>query len=200
MPLFSSSKRRGGDDDDDDALHDGRPADGAEPQQPPDEHTRLLPDQGRAMLRPDDPQVTPYNLWSIRILRYLTLVFSALALAWWVLLLVSAFATPPGLHTRGGSFYAFAYASLALANLLFSLVFFDVPAKPVRVLAVVTAVSFNQTPPPPSPAANPREPVPSTHTASSSSSCSTPSCSSVYGSRATRRAGSASSALSGPCS
>ncbi|KAL3961831.1 hypothetical protein ACCO45_003354 [Purpureocillium lilacinum] len=91
------------------------------------------------MLTPDDPAVSPYNLWSIRILRYLTLLFTAVTFAWWVVLLVSTFATPPGLHTRGSGFFAFSYTSLALASLLFTLVFFGVPSKAVRILAIVMA-------------------------------------------------------------
>ncbi|KAM4059518.1 integral membrane protein [Hirsutella rhossiliensis] len=143
MPLFSSKRRNGADGDNErHQQHQRSGDDAASDQPPPDEHTRLLPnrvDSNRGMLRPDDPAVTPYNLWSIRILRYLTLLFTAVTLAWWVLLLVSAFVTPPGLHTPGGSFYAFGYASLALANMFFSLVFFGVPSKSVRVLAVVIA-------------------------------------------------------------
>ncbi|PHH67758.1 hypothetical protein CDD82_1153 [Ophiocordyceps australis] len=157
MPLFSRSK------DNSDDGHDGRsspppsqqqqqqqqhrpqrrhPADDAGDYAAPDEHTRLLPnrvDSGRAMLNPDDPAVSPYNLWSIRILRYLTLFFTAITLAWWVVLLVSVFATPPGLHTRGSAFFPFSYASLALANMFFTLIFFGVPSKAVRVLAIVLA-------------------------------------------------------------
>lgn len=211
MPLFSTTKRDGDDGDNDrHEQHQRRaPSVDREPadQPPPDEHTRLLPgraDASRGMLRPDDPAVTPYNLWSIRILRYLTLLFAAVTLAWWVLLLVSAFATPPGLHTPGGSFYAFGYASLALVNLLFSLVFFGVPSKSVRVLAVVAAVSQAGW------KGRPRLPYMETRmtpwaaeqcsglTLLDSSFCSsTPSSSSACSRRATRKAGSASSAWSG---
>jgi small-conductance mechanosensitive channel len=112
-------------------------------QAPVNEHTRLLPnrvDSSRPMLRPDDPAVSPYNLWTVRVLRYLTVLFALLTFIWWVLLAVSAFATPPGFHTRGSGFYAFGYASLTLANVLFALVFFGVPAKSVRILAVVLSV------------------------------------------------------------
>ncbi|KJZ76621.1 hypothetical protein HIM_03957 [Hirsutella minnesotensis 3608] len=152
MPLFN--KKRDQDDDDHHRDHNGdqrqsqqRNGPSSETahdrsQPPPDEHTRLLPnraDSSRGMLRPDDPAVSPYNLWSIRILRYLTLLFTTVTLAWWIVLLVSAFATPPGLHTRGGSFFAFGYTSLALANMLFGLIFFGVPSKSVRVLAAITA-------------------------------------------------------------
>lgn len=112
-------------------------------QAPPDEHTRLLPNRldSNPLLRPDDPAVTPYNLWSVRVLRIVTIIFASLSFLWWALLLVSTFTTPPGLHTRGSGFYAFGYASLALANILFTVVFFGVPAKSVRIVAIINAVS-----------------------------------------------------------
>lgn len=153
MPLFSKNNNHdngGGhnlwhnnnnhhrnDDEEDDVLGQGG--------SPPDEHTRLLPnrlDSNRDLLRPDDPAATPYNLWTVRILRYLTVLFALVTFVWWVLQLVSAFAAPPGLHTRGSGFFAFGFASLALANMAFTLLFFGVPAKSVRVLAMVMAVGF----------------------------------------------------------
>ena len=82
-------------------------------------------------------QVSPYNLWSVRIVRYATIVFALLAFFWWTILLVSAFVTPPGFSTRGSGFFPFSYASLALADLAFTLVFFAIPSKAVRVLSVV---------------------------------------------------------------
>lgn len=139
MPRFSNK---------DDNLRDVPPEAYDGEQAPPDEHTRLLPnrvDSSRpVMLSPDDPAVSPYNLWTIRLLRYLTIIFTVLTFVWWVILLVSAFATPPGFHTRGSGFFAFSYASLALANLLFTLVFFGVPSRAVRVLAAIMAVSCTE--------------------------------------------------------
>ncbi|KAL6402980.1 hypothetical protein AUP68_12310 [Ilyonectria robusta] len=111
----------------------------AEQQAEPDEHTRLLPnrfDSDRGLLAPDDPAVSPYNLWSIRFLQYLTVGFTFATLVWWILMLVSSFATPPGFQTRGSGFLAFGFASLTLVNTVLTLVFFSVPAKPVRVLAI----------------------------------------------------------------
>ncbi|GAP86175.2 putative integral membrane protein [Rosellinia necatrix] len=107
---------------------------------PPDEHTRLLPNQvdSQAYLSPDDPAVSPYNLWSIRISRYFTILFAIIALAWWTILLAATFFAPPGFHSRGSGFSAFGYAGLALANLLFTLLFFAVPAKAVRIASLVT--------------------------------------------------------------
>lgn len=110
---------------------------------PPDEHTRLLPNRLHSghphFLDPDDPAVSPYNLWTVRIVRWLTLLFSAASFVWWVLQLVALFVTPPGFHTRGSGFYSFAYASLALFTILFSLVFFGAPARAVRILSIFMA-------------------------------------------------------------
>ncbi|KAI2784777.1 hypothetical protein F4815DRAFT_441080 [Daldinia loculata] len=105
----------------------------------PSEHTRLLPNRvdSTNYLSPDDPAVSPYNLWSVRIVRYLTILFAIVTFAWWIILLVSTFVTPPGFHTRGSGFFAFGYASLTLANLLFTLIFFAIPSKPVRILSIV---------------------------------------------------------------
>ncbi|KAI1174974.1 mitochondrial integral membrane protein [Nemania sp. FL0916] len=106
---------------------------------PPDEHTRLLPNRvdSTNYLSPDDPAVSPYNLWSVRFTRYLTILFTLVAFAWWIILVVSTFVTPPGFHTRGSGFFPFGYASVALANLLFTLVFFAVPAKAVRIASII---------------------------------------------------------------
>jgi hypothetical protein len=142
MPLFNSQ----GDGSEQDVRPELRDRDSPEEEgeRPPDEYTRLLPnrvDSTREFLSPDDPAVSPYNLFSIRFLRYITLFFTALTFLWWVILLVSAFATPPGFHTKGSGFFAFGYTSLALSNLFLSLLFFGVPSKSVRILAIVIAVS-----------------------------------------------------------
>ncbi|KAM6531170.1 hypothetical protein FSOLCH5_000654 [Fusarium solani] len=114
----------------------------------PDEHTRLLPNRvnsGQGLLAPDDPAVTPYNLWSIRVLRYLSILFTLTTLVWWVLLLVSTFATPPGIQTRGSVWFAFGYTTWTLANLIFTLIFFEVPSKSVKILAIFMSVRLRST-------------------------------------------------------
>ncbi|KAG6148080.1 hypothetical protein E4U47_007482 [Claviceps purpurea] len=142
MPLFSKSN-----DHDQDEHDHRRQDDGAErTAPPPDEHTRLLPNRvdssresARVLLAPDDPAVTPYNLWSIRILRWLTLLFAIITFVWWIILLVSIFATPPGFHTRGSVFLAFGFTTLTFSNMVIGLIFFGVPAKAVRILSFVMA-------------------------------------------------------------
>ncbi|KAI0140993.1 hypothetical protein F4776DRAFT_661816 [Hypoxylon sp. NC0597] len=106
------------------------------------EHTRLLPNrvESTSYLSPDDPAVSPYNLWSVRIVRYLTTLFAVLTFVWWTILLVSMFVTPPGFHTRGSGFFPFSYAGLALATLIFTLIFFSIPSKAVRILIIVMGV------------------------------------------------------------
>lgn len=110
---------------------------------PPNEHTRLLPnrlDSDVPYLSPDDPAVTPYNLFTVRFTRYLTIVLTLITFLWWVLLLISLFITPPGLSTRGSGFFGFSYASVALSTLIVQLLFFSAPSKSARILAVVMAV------------------------------------------------------------
>lgn len=147
MPLFSK-----GTNNDNGHLAEQEPEPEETEQAQPDEHTRLLPNRvdsnrgNRGFLNPDDPAVSPYNLWSIRALRYLTAFLALVTFVWWILLLVSAFATPPGFHTRGSGFLAFSFASLTLANLLFLLLFFGAPSKSNRILALVMAVSFGFSP------------------------------------------------------
>lgn len=54
----------------------------------PDERTSLLPQETptnrSGYLSPDDPAVSPYNLWSVRFMRYFTIAFlvSVLADSW----------------------------------------------------------------------------------------------------------------------
>jgi pimeloyl-ACP methyl ester carboxylesterase len=131
---YHSSHRNG---DANGAEDDGAP--------PPSEYTRLLPSRidtdthQHQYLTPDDPAVSPYNLWSVRVLRFFTIVLAVITLAWWTIALVSFFATPPGLHAPGSGFFTFSYASLALSEVLLTLSFFGVPARATRVLAWVIA-------------------------------------------------------------
>lgn len=110
----------------------------------PDEHTRLLPNRLNSdvplRLSPDDPAVSPYNLWTVRVVRYITIILTLATFLWWVAQLLAIFVTPPGFHTRGGGFFGFSYASLALATLLVSLAFFSAPSKSARILSIVMGV------------------------------------------------------------
>jgi pimeloyl-ACP methyl ester carboxylesterase len=78
-------------------------------------------------------QVTPYNLWTVRALRFISVTFLAITFIWWVLLLVSIFVSPPGLHTRGSGFSDFSYTTLTAGVLLCSLLFFSAPGMAMRV-------------------------------------------------------------------
>lgn len=143
MPLFNNRDSNGSD-----RINGVEPEPEPEPEQTtqPDEHTRLLPNRvnsSQGLLAPDDPAVSPYNLWSIRALRYLTVAFAIVSFIWWVMLLVSVFATPPGFQLRGSIWLALSYASLTLATVLFTLVFFGVPSKSTRVLAIFMSVGFS---------------------------------------------------------
>lgn len=131
----------------------------------PDERSALLPNPPPRMprsdgyLHPDDPavsipsvrelhtnnasnehQVSPYNLWSVRLLRYLTVVFAAITFIWWIILLVSIFVSPPGLYTRGSGFTDFAFTTLAFGNLVISLIFFTGPSLSLRISMAIVAI------------------------------------------------------------
>ncbi|TKA83840.1 hypothetical protein B0A55_00131 [Friedmanniomyces simplex] len=110
----------------------------------PNERDRLLPSNPRpphrdGYLDPDDPAVTPYNLWTVRALRFLTVMFLTINFIWWVLLLVSIFISPPGLHTRGSGFFDFSYTTLTAGILLTSLLFFSNPSLAMRVCQAILA-------------------------------------------------------------
>jgi pimeloyl-ACP methyl ester carboxylesterase len=57
-----------------------------------------------------------------------------------VLLLVSIFVSPPGLHTRGSGFFDFAYTCLTIGNLLVAAIFFTTPAKALRITTAIITV------------------------------------------------------------
>ncbi|KAL5345009.1 hypothetical protein ACLOAV_009962 [Pseudogymnoascus australis] len=111
----------------------------------PDEHTRLLTQpstrDGRGgFLSLDDPAVSPYNLWSVWFTRYFSILLLFITFLWWVLLLVSIFVSPPGLHSRGSGFFDFSYTSLSMENLIIVLLFFSTPSKAAQVTCLVTSV------------------------------------------------------------
>lgn len=76
----------------------------------------------------------------MRFLRYISILFLAITFLWWVLLLVSIFVSPPGLHTRGSGFFDFAYTCLTIGVLLNSLLFFSGPSLAMRVSQGILAV------------------------------------------------------------
>ncbi|EAS33741.3 uncharacterized protein CIMG_04765 [Coccidioides immitis RS] len=115
-----------------DGQRSERPRDHRDEEREPDEQTRLLPQRG-AYLSPDDPAVSPYNLWGVRALRSLTVLFLIITLLWWVLLLVSIFVSPPMMNSRGSGFFDFSYTTLTLSNLLIALIFFSIPSLPMTI-------------------------------------------------------------------
>ncbi|TVY44365.1 Uncharacterized protein LSUB1_G000693 [Lachnellula subtilissima] len=104
------------------------------------ERTHLLPPQNHdGYLSPDDPAVSPYNLWTIRALRYFTVIFTVATFLWWSLLLVSIFVSPPGMHSRGSGFFDFSYTTLTIGVLLIVLLFFSTPSKAAQVTCLILA-------------------------------------------------------------
>lgn len=94
----------------------------------------------RCTVSTNKSQVSPYNLWTVRFLRYLTILFLVINFLWWVLLLVSIFVSPPGLHTRGSGFFDFSYTTLTAGNLLVAILFFATPSKAMRISGAIIAV------------------------------------------------------------
>lgn len=85
-------------------------------------------------------KVTPYNLWTVRALRFFTVFFTIITFLWWTLLLVSIFVSPPGMHSRGSGFFDFSYTTLTLGVLIIILLFFATPSKAAQVTCLVLAV------------------------------------------------------------
>jgi pimeloyl-ACP methyl ester carboxylesterase len=85
-------------------------------------------------------QVSPYNLFRVRALRYFEVLFLMITFVWWVLLLVSIFVSPPGLNSRGSGFFDFSYTTLTIGNILIALLFFAVPSTPMGVLSMTLSV------------------------------------------------------------
>ncbi|KAK6349913.1 hypothetical protein TWF696_006173 [Orbilia brochopaga] len=111
----------------------------------PDERTSLLSSShhgvsGQPPLDIDDPAVTPLNLWSIRFLRYFTLLLLAVACVSWLILLVITFVNPPGMHSRGGGWYAFGCSTLAVGVLGLLLFSFTIPSRGGQVVQGIIAV------------------------------------------------------------
>ena len=131
--------------------HSDMPRDSEDSRREPNERDRLLAGSNRSgssrrqpnrdgYLDPDDPAVSPYNLWTVRAVRYLTIFFAYLTLIWWVLLLVSIFVSPPGLHTRGSGFTDFSFTTLSMGVLLCSLLFFSAPSRAMQVCQGIIAL------------------------------------------------------------
>lgn len=80
------------------------------------------------------------NLWTVRLLRMISIIFLLISFLWWVVLLVSLFVTPPGLHTRGSGFFIFSYSTLTVGNLLVLVLFYSSPSKAQRISCLTIAV------------------------------------------------------------
>lgn len=80
------------------------------------------------------------NLWSVRFLRFFASLFLVITFIWWVLMLVSIFVTPPGMHTRGSGFTDFSFSTLTTFNLLIAILFFSIPSKSQEISNLIVAV------------------------------------------------------------
>ncbi|KAI9758798.1 MAG: hypothetical protein M4579_002812 [Chaenotheca gracillima] len=145
MVSLWGSKKDGSHDGERPQTQDGENSDDAgQRHQEPTERSRLLPQQQQqhheAYLNPDDPAVSPYNLWTVRATRYLSILFLIITFLWWVLLLVSIFVSPPGMHSRGSGFFDFSYTTLTLGNLLVGILFFSTPFKAAQISCFIVAI------------------------------------------------------------
>lgn len=86
------------------------------------------------------PQVSPYNLWSVRALRWFEVLFLMITFLWWVILFVSIFISPPMMHSRGSGFFDVSYTTLTVGNILVALLFFSVPSTPMGVLSMIVSI------------------------------------------------------------
>lgn len=132
------------DEQDDERPTSSGPRDDPRPSEDTTERTRLLPQQNErpqgGYLSPDDPAVSPYNLWSVRALRGIEVLFLAITFLWWVLLLVSIFVSPPKFNSRGSGFFDFSFTTLTLGNILVALIFFAVPSSAMSILSMSISV------------------------------------------------------------
>ncbi|KAK5955095.1 hypothetical protein OHC33_003774 [Knufia fluminis] len=155
MVSLWGTKKNDGDEQDEDGQRPNTSSSATrdDPRQSEDtnERTRLLPQQqqqqqqqqrprGQGYLSPDDPAVSPYNLWSVRALRWFEVVFLVVTFLWWVLLLVSIFVSPPKFNSRGSGFFDFSFTTLTIGNILVALIFFAVPSSAMSILSMSISV------------------------------------------------------------
>ena len=163
VSLWGSKDQTSGTEESTNPAHaDGADAEQSQPPRPhrseehTDERSRLLPPRQDRFLDPDDPaasihtclseavltraQVSPYNLWTVRAIRFFAVAFFAITFLWWVLLLVSIFVSPPGMHSRGSGFFDVSYTTLTAANLLVGILFFSIPSKALELTSMFVAL------------------------------------------------------------
>lgn len=99
-----------------------------EPTNPTPEEERMTPNERTQLLNPEDPQVTPYNLLSVRIARSFVTVFFAISVIGFLLLTLNLFVHVPTLYTRGGGFLSWFFALIAVSTTINSALFFSTPS------------------------------------------------------------------------
>ena len=73
----------------------------------------------------------------MRALRYLAVLFLAITFLWWVLLFVSIFISPPGMHSRGSGFFDVSFSTLTGFNLIVAILFFATPSRAMEYGSLV---------------------------------------------------------------
>ncbi|KAG9248538.1 hypothetical protein BJ878DRAFT_538257 [Calycina marina] len=85
-------------------------------------------------VRHDDPALRPENLISVRVMQVFTISITVVSVFWLIVLLVSGFATPPGISFRGSGFFSCSFAALTLGLLTVGLTFLTLPSKLSRII------------------------------------------------------------------
>ncbi|RPA81361.1 hypothetical protein BJ508DRAFT_414800 [Ascobolus immersus RN42] len=91
---------------------------------------------------PNPLEVDAYNLQSVRVLRYFTIFFLSITGLWLLLLLISIFATPPGMSTRGSGYTELFFATFTFVTLLIETLFFIVPSQFSVLMSVLLVVTL----------------------------------------------------------
>lgn len=100
------------------------------------EQTPLLNNQ--RFLDPDDPKVSPLNLYKVRMLRVLVMVLVGINVVLFFGFLLTDFISIPGLNNRGKSFLELVLVLISLCTNLLTIWCFAVPVYYERILGYIT--------------------------------------------------------------
>ncbi len=96
------------------------------------------PSEHTALLTPDDPSVSPYNVFAVRAVKLATIFLLFITSFLVFLLLLSDFVYIPFLNSPGKGFNELSYAITAVLSLTTSLVYFSIPSAAERLVASIS--------------------------------------------------------------